>query len=226
MTLKLFDHPLSSYCWKVLIALYELGAPFERETVNYGDPASRDAFFAMWPLGKIPVLRDGDLAQPETSVIVERVDRLHAAGGKLIPNETEAALQVRYWDRVFDFYVMTPMQKIVADTMRADGEHDPRGVADARALIRNAYGVIDAQMKGREWAAGDAFSLADCAAAPSLFYARVVEPFGAHTHIDAYFERLVKRPSVARVLEEAKPFFQYYPYKQGLEARFLDGGKA
>jgi glutathione S-transferase len=218
MTLKLYDHPLSSYCWKVLIALYELGAPFERALVNYGDPASRDAFFALWPFGKIPVLVDGDVVQPETTVIVERVNRLH--GGGLIPADFETALEARTWDRVFDGFVITPMNKIVADSMRAEGEKDPRGVADARAQLQTAYGIIDARMKGREWAVGEAFSLADCAAAPALFYARTLEPFGAHAHLGAYFERLVARPSFARVLDEARPVFQFYPYARNLEGRF------
>jgi len=222
VTLKLYAHPLSSYCWKVLIALYELGAPFEQAMVDYGDPASRDAFFALWPFGKIPVLVDDETVQPETTVIIERVNR--HLGGRLIPADFETAMQARTWDRVFDGYVMTPMNKIVADTMRAEGEKDPRGVADGRAQLQTAYGIIDARLKGREWIAGD-FSLADCAAAPSLFYARTLESFGAHTHLAAYFERLVARPSFARVLEEAKPVFQYYPYRQNLEARFLAEGK-
>lgn len=220
MVLKLYDHPLSSYCWKVLIAFYELDAPFERETVNLGDPDARGAYLKLSPFAKIPVLVDDGKAQPETSVIIERVDRL-CGGGRLIPTDPEIALDVRYWDRIFDNYVMTPMGKFVADVLRADEEKDPRGVADARVMLQTAYDLIDARMQGREWAAGEGFSLADCAAAPSLFYARVVEPFGARPAISAYFERLVARPSFARVLEEAKPVFQYYPFRQNLEARFL-----
>lgn len=219
MALKLYQHPLSSYCWKVLIALYELGVPFEAVTVDYGDAAAREAFFALWPFGKIPVLVDGDVVQPETSVIIERVDRLYG-GGRLIPEDVAAVLEVRQWDRVFDGFVMTPMQKIVADALRAKGERDSRGVAEARALLQTAYGVIDARMAGREWVAGDAFSLADCAAAPSLFYARTLEAFGPHRHLAAYFERLVARPSFARVLEEARPVFPFYPYARNLEPRF------
>lgn len=218
MSLKLHAHPLSSYCWKVVIALYEVGAPFEAVTVDYSDPASRDPFFALWPFGKIPVLVDGDVVQPETSVIIERVN--HRYGGRLIPADFDAALEARTWDRVFDGYVMTPVTKIVADTMRAEDEKDPRGVADARAQLQTAYAIIDARMQGREWVAGDGFSLADCAAAPSLFYARTLEPFGAHTGLADYFERLVARPSFARVLEEARPVFHFYPYARNLEARF------
>ena len=222
MSLVLHYHPLSSYCWKVQIGLYELGAPFEARVVNLGDPQLRAAFEALWPTAKIPLLEDGGRVVPETSVQLEYLDQRF--GGGLLPADPDARLEARVWDRVFDNYVMTPMQKIVADRLRADEAKDPQGVAEARALLQMAYGMIEARFAGggRTWAASEDFGLADCAAAPALFYAHLLEPLGERPALAAYLERLLARPSVARVLDEARPVFQYFPYRERLPARFWD----
>jgi glutathione S-transferase len=219
MSLTLHYHPLSSYCHKVLLALYELGLPFDAKLVNPGDAAERAAFMALWPTGKIPLLVDAGRVVAETSIIIEHLDRGQA---RLLPADADACLTVRLWDRLFDLYVMTPVQAIVGDRLRAEGERDPVGVANARRMLAMAYDLIESRMAATPWAAGASFSLADCAAAPSLFYASTLAPFPAgHTKLAAYFERLLQRPSVARVLDEARPFFQYYPYREALPARFL-----
>lgn len=221
MALLLHFHPLSSYCQKVLIALYERGLPFEAKLLDLGDAAARAAFLELWPTGKMPLLVDGGRVVPETSVIIEYLER-HAGGPSLLPADTDGCLDARLWDRLFDLYVMTPMQAIVGDRLRPEPERDPRAVPQAQATLAVAYGLIDRHMEHRRWAAGDAFSLADCAAAPALFYAATVAPFSrGHRHLAAYFERLVSRPSVARTLEEARPYFRFYPLKDAIPARFL-----
>lgn len=222
--LVLHHHPLSSFSHKALIALYEKGADFEPITVNYGDPASRDAFFALWPLGKIPVLHDRarDLTLPESAVIIEYLDEQFPGAPRLLPANPAARIQARLWDRIFDNYIHVPMQKLVNDRMRAESEKDPRGVADARALLSATYDLLDRHMQTRSWAAGEDFSLADCAASPALFYAGIVAPFDGFAHVGAYFERLVARPSFARALKEARPYFNLFPFRDDIPARFLD----
>jgi glutathione S-transferase len=223
MTLTLHFHPLSSYCHKVLIALYENGTPFEPQLLNLGDPAERQRYRELWPIGKMPILRDTarDRILPESSIIIEYLDRHYPGIRPLIPAEAEPALEARLWDRLFDLYVMTPMQQIVGDRIRPAGSQDPHGVAAAEALLRTSYGVIEQSMADRAWAAGSEFSVADCAAAPSLFFAETLVPFsGTHRTLTAYFERLTSRASVQRVLEEAKPFLQYYPFQDRIAARF------
>ncbi len=224
MSLTLHMHPLSSFCHKVLIALYESGTPFEARTVNLFDEAQRAQHFAMWPMGKIPVLRDErrNFTVPETSIIIEYLERFYPGPQPLLPQDTTALLDARLWDRIFDLYVAVPMQKIVGDRLRAADEKDPRGVAEARTALGMAYGMIDRQLATRRWAVGDTFTIADCAAAPALFYAGIVEAFpDTYPHLAAYFERLVKRPSFQRTLAEARPWFQYFPYREAMPARFL-----
>lgn len=221
--LLLHLHPLSSFCQKVLIAFYENGSPFEPQLVNLGDPVGQQQFLALWPIGKMPVLRDEARGRvlPESSIIIEYLDRLYPGAHPLIPVETEAALEARLWDRLFDLYVMAPMQRIVGDRIQPAGTQDLHGVAEAEAMLRTAYGVIEQSMADRIWAAGDGFSIADCAAAPSLFFAETLVPFsGTHRNLAAYFERLVSRASVQRVLNEAKPFLQHYPFQDRIAARF------
>jgi glutathione S-transferase len=223
--LTLHYHPLSSYCHKVLIALDELSIAPELRLLNLGDPAERAAFLALWPTGKMPLLVDAGRPVPETSIIIEHLQHHHAGAGcaPLIPHDADAALQVRLWDRLFDLYVMTPMQACTADLLRPEGQRDALGLARAREALSAAYAMVDAHMAGRTWAAGDAFSMADCAAAPALFYAVTHVPLDArHTHLAAYFERLVARPSVARTIDAARPFFRFYPGRQGLARRFFD----
>jgi len=224
MALTLYLHPLASFCHKVMIALYETGTPFEAKIVDLMDPREHARYLEVWPAGKIPVLHDGarDRTVPETSIIIEYLDRLYPGGEPLIPRDEEQALEARLWDRFFDLYVQVPMQKIVTDTLRAAGENDSRGVADARASLKTAYDMAERQLAGKTFAIGERFSIADCAAAPALFYAGIVEAFGAgHVNLSAYFERLVERPSFARVLAEARPYFDMFPYREAIPPRFL-----
>lgn len=223
-SLQLHYHPLSSYCQKLLIALHELGIEVDKRLLNLGDPEQRAAFLALWPTGKMPLLIDSGRPIAETSIIIEHLQRQHAAAGRaLIPDEPEAALQVRLWDRLCDLYVMTPMQAHTAELLRPEGERDAAAVARARETLQMSYAMLDRQLQGRGWLAGEAFSMADCAAAPSLFYARAYVPIGAqHANLVNYFERLLARESVARTVDQARPFFQYFPGRAGLERRFFD----
>jgi glutathione S-transferase len=211
--LILHEHPFAAYCWKPLIALYELGLPFERHVVT--DEASRRALAEIWPLAKIPVLVDetAGMMLPESTTIIEYLDGLAVDGRGLVPADAGAALQVRLWDRFHDQYIANPMQKIVGDNLRPEGCEDPEGVAEARRVLDTAYPVLDAQLARGAWTAGAAFTLADCAAAPALFYARVVHRWDeeAQPNITRYYRELVHRPSVARVIEEARPFRELFP---------------
>ena len=211
MSLVLHYHPLSSFCWKVLIALYEKEMAFEPKLVDFGDAASRAAFEALWPVAKIPVLEHDGKAVPETSIMIEYLDRL-AGEPRMIPEDAEEALEARLADRFYDLYVHVPMQRIVADRLRPQGQRDPFGVAEARRLLATGLGVAERQLGARRWAGGEAFGIADCAAAPALFYADKVMPIGEDFPVAAAFlERLKARPSFARVLAEAEPWFRYFP---------------
>ncbi|MGO1072028.1 glutathione S-transferase family protein [Lysobacter sp. CA199] len=224
MSLHLYSHPLASFCHKVLIALYEQGTPFENHLVDLGDPDAKADFLELWPVGKMPVLRDQarDRTVPETTVIVEYLQQHYPGARPLLPADEDARLHVRLWDRFFDLYVQTPMQKIVADRRRADDEKDPRGVAEARATLATAYGMIERQAGEHGWICGEDFSLADCAAAPALFYAGIVEPFAReHTRLAGYHDRLMDRPSVRRTYSEARPYFHFFPFQHLIPARFL-----
>jgi glutathione S-transferase len=212
MSLTLHMHPLSSYCHKVLIALYELDAPFEAAFLNLADPDARAAFLTVWPVGKMPVLEDkvAGVVLPETSIIIDYVNRRF--GGRLIPDDVDAALEVRLQDRFFDLYVHTPMGQITWDKLRPESARDPFGVKQAEGQLALAYDIIEKRMEGRTWACGEAFSLADCAAAPALFYADGRVPIGeGHPRTRAYLERLKARPSYARTLKEAEPYFHLVP---------------
>jgi glutathione S-transferase len=214
MSLTLHFHPLASYCWKALIALYENGTPFVPNLVDLGDEAERAALLKLWPIGKFPVLRDEARNQtvPESSVIIEYLDRHYPGATQFISADPDLARQTRLRDRFYDLYLHLPMQKIVGDRLRPEGKKDPHGVEEARAQLRTSYRMIEAQMAGNTWAMGEAFGLADCAAFPPLFYGNMVEPFGdADKNVTAYFERLKTRPSVARVLAEAEPYFSMVP---------------
>jgi glutathione S-transferase len=214
MNLVLHAHPLSSYCWKVLIALYEKRIDFEFRQVDLGDPESRAALAALWPMAKMPVLEDParGAAVPETSIIIDYLDAHHQGAIRLVPEETDAARDVRLWDRIFDLYVHTPMQRIVADRLRPEDRRDGFGVGEARAALAKALDMVGAELAGKAWARGEAFTLVDCAAAPALFYADKVMPFGATwPNVAALLERLKTRPSFARVLAEAEPWFKYFP---------------
>src|SRR4051812_38277413 len=224
MSLTFYYHPLASFCWKVEIALFENGTPFTGEIVNLGDPKSSARFLDLWPVGKMPVLRDEkrDRTVPETTIIVEYLDCHYPGARKLLPEKEERRLDARLWDRFFDLYIQQPMQRIVAQQLRAEGDRDPLAVPESTATLQMAYGMLEKQMATRTWAIGEEFSLADCAAFPGLFYADTLVPFtNTYPNAAAYFERLLQRPSVQRVLDEARPFFKFYPFKDALPARFL-----
>jgi len=215
MTLRLFAHPLSSYCWKALIPLYEAGTPFTFEMLNFGGEADETLaeFFRMWPLGKMPLLRDEarDETVAESSIITDYLDR-HYPGAGLIPADPEAALKARFFDRFCDQYVMTPQGRLVFEVLRPEGSKDPFGVAEARALLDKAYGYLESELAdGRTWLAGEAYSIADVSASPSLFYAQRCHAWGERPALQAYYDRLEARPSFQRVIAEAQPFMQYFP---------------
>jgi glutathione S-transferase len=226
MALTLYIHPLASFCHKVLIALYENAVPFRAVTIDLGDPGSAAELLAHWPVGKIPVLHDGDRDQvvAETTIIIEYLQQHHAGSLPMLPDDPDALLDARLWDRFFDLYVSQPMQKIVTDRIRPEGGNDPFGVAEARRTLDTAYAMIEQRMAGRRWACGEAFSIADCAAAPGLFFAAIVHPFAVdQENVAAYLERLLARPSMQRVLAEARPWFAMFPYRDAMPARFLEG---
>ncbi|TKC88019.1 glutathione S-transferase family protein [Trinickia terrae] len=212
MTLKLYAHPFSAYCQKVLIALYENGTPFEWRQLSPDNPQIMEEFAALWPIKRFPVLVDEGRTIQESTIIIEYLALHYPGPVSLLPADPRAALEVRLMDRFFDNYVSTSQQKIVFDALRPEAERDARGCADARAMLDTAYAWLDKTMAGREWAAGERFSLADCAAAPSLFYADWTHRIdAAFTHVIAYRQRLLKRPSFARAVDEARPFRPWFP---------------
>jgi len=207
---KLYLHPLSAYCQKVLIAFYENGVAFEPVFVNVFDPTAKAEYDKnVNPLGKIPFLYDvdHDWRVPESSIIVEYAEQRHPVTSRMIPNDPELSRQVRFRDRMMDLYLNEPMGKIVGDGWRPENERDPVGVAAARARLDKVFVLVDGDLgkKGRAWAAGAEFTLADCAAAPVLARLRQYHPYSQHKNLTAYFERLSQRPSVARVFREAEP---------------------
>lgn len=212
VSLTLYAHPLSSYCQKVLIALYENGTDFDFHMLAHDDPGAQGRLSALWPIGKFPVLVDGGRTIAEASIIIEHLGVHHPGPVRLIPADPDSAIDVRFMDRVFDNYVMTPQQRIIVDTFRAPDKHDPQGVEEARAALETSYRWLDARMADREWAAGDGFSLADCAAGPALFYAhwthRIDDEF---RNLLAYRQRLMARPSFARAIDEARPYRKLFP---------------
>jgi glutathione S-transferase len=214
MSLALHYHPLSSYSWKALIPLYENATSFERVIVDLGEAESRAAHLALWPIGKMPVLRDGARGEtvPEASVIIDYLDRHYPGPARFTPADPDQAWRTRLWDRFFDLHVQSPIQKIVGDRIRPAGQQDPFGVADARAQLKTALDYLEREAAGRTWFSGEEFGLADCAAAPALYYADRVQPLtAAHGAVRAYLDRLMARPSFARVLKEAEPYFAMFP---------------
>jgi glutathione S-transferase len=210
VTIKLYAHPFSSYCQKVLIALYENATPFAFRML--GDAQAAAELAALWPLKRFPVLVDDGRTVLEASVIIEHLGLRHPGPVRLIPDDAGAALDVRMMDRFFDNYIMTPQGRIVFDSLRAPADRDKLSVAEARAMLDTSYGWLDHALAGRQWAAGDAFSLADCAAAPALFYADWTHPIGAaFENLHAYRRRLLQRPSFARAVDEARPYRPLFP---------------
>jgi glutathione S-transferase len=212
--LKLYFHPLASFCWKPLIALYESGVAFEPIVVDLGDATSRASFATVWPLAKFPVLRDDarNRTIAESSAIAAYLAAFHPGSGALVPKDADVAIDANMWDSVCDSYLQAPMQKVVADSFRPTGASDPHGVAESRALIRQAYDLLDARMASRTFLAGESMTTADCSAAPALFYCDLLEPLKPRwPALSGYLDRLMARPSFARVLDEAEPFFTFYP---------------
>jgi glutathione S-transferase len=208
----LYAHPFASYCWKVLIALYENHTPFTYRTLGAEDPHAATELAALWPLKKFPVLVDEGRSVIESSVIIEYLALRYAGPVPLIPADPQAALEVRFLDRYFDNYIMTPMSKIVTNQIRPDDRRDPYGVDEARAALDTAYSWLEGVMARRTWAAGENFTLADCAAAPALFYADWAHPIGERfPDVQRYRARLLARPSVARAVDEARPYRQFFP---------------
>ncbi|WP_370237924.1 glutathione S-transferase family protein [Brevundimonas sp.] len=210
MTLELFAHPFSSYCQKALIAFYENDTPFTLRMAE--DPKVAEELAALWPMKRFPILRDGGRVVLEATIIIEYLQVHHPGSAKLIPDDPDLALEVRMLDRFFDNYVMTPQGKFVFDAIRPAEDRDPYGVEEARRMLETSYAWLGQRMAGRTWAVGDSFSLADCAAAPSLFYGDWTYPIpDALGHLKAYRARLLSRPSFARAVDEARPYRHYFP---------------
>lgn len=209
--LELYAHPFSSYSQKVLIALYEYQLDFEFRMLSPEEPANMAALKAAWPFRRFPVLIDDGAPLREATIIVEHLTLHHGTGAPLIPSDAKAALDVRFMDRVFDNYIAAPQQRIIYNALRPEGQRDPQGDDEARKLLDTAYAWLDDRMAGLDWACGD-FSLADCSAAPQLFYADWTHPIGDHfPNVRAYRERLLTRPSFARCVKEARPYRALFP---------------
>lgn len=212
MSLALYGHPFSSYTQKTLIALYENGTPFEFRQLGPDQPENAAEWLRRWPLRKFPLLVDGARQFAESSIIIEHLQIAYPGPVRLLPADPEAALQVRFLDRFFDLHVMSPMQHAVAGALTGDETKRKDAVAFAEEKLELAYGWLEDALVGREWAAGQAFTMADCAAAPSLFYAdwthRIAESYPA---LRAYRARLLARPSFARAVEEARPYRPFFP---------------
>lgn len=208
----LYAHPFSSYCQKVLIALYENHIPFAWRLLEQDNPEVLRAWAELWPLQRMPVLVDGDRTVVESTIIIEHLDLYHSGSSRLLPADARAALEVRSMDRFFDNYISTPQQKIVFDSLRPETERDAGVVDDARTMLDTACAWLDRMMADREWAAGDRFSLADCAAAPFLFYADWTHRIDASfANVISYRQRLLARPSFARAVDEARTYRHLFP---------------
>lgn len=215
VALKLYAHPFSSYCQKVLIALWENDIPFEYCLVAPENPQAMVELEALWPFKRFPVLADNGRPVREASIIIEHLARFHPGPVQLIPEDAGTAIEVRFMDRFFDLYIHTPLQKIVFDTFRPKGSQDWHGVAEAHQSLDVAYRWLDGVLQGREWAVGDDFSLADCSAAPALFYSDWAHPIDAELrNVKAYRQRLLARPSFARAVEEGRPYRAFFPLDQ------------
>ena len=207
MTLKLYAHPLSSYCQKAEMAFYENGTPFELRMLDGSEPVWSE-FARLWPIGKFPILTDGDRIVTEATIVIEYLDVHYPGATRFIPDDRDAAVEVRQLDRFFDNYINGPQQRIVAMAIGRDQGDE----AKFRGQLDTAYQVLDRWMAGREWAAGGQFSLADCSAAPSLLYADWTHPIPKeHKNVWAYRDRLLARPSYARALDEARPYRHMFP---------------
>lgn len=210
MSLTLYSHPFSSYCQKVLMALWENDTPFAYRHLE--EPGAGEELGRLWPIGKFPVLVDGDRTVVETSIIIEHLDLHHPGEVRFLPDDPVAALEVRLMDRFFDQYVMNAAQVAVNESLRNRPDRLEDAKASAAKALDLAYGWLEKRLDGRAWAAGEQFSLADCAAAPSLFYADWVHQFSdAYPRLRAYRTQLLQRPSFARAVEEGRKYRSYFP---------------
>jgi glutathione S-transferase len=210
MSLTLFAHPFSSYSQKVLIALWENEIPFTYRHLE--EPGAAEDRTALWPLKQFPVLVDDGQVVAESSIIIEHLDLRHPGPMRLLPDDREAALDVRFMDRFFDNHVMATMQKPVSEALRATGGRKDEAMAKAARALEIAYDWLEERLSRRTWAAGESFTMADCAAAPSLFYADWVHQIAPHfPRLRSYRSRLLARPSFARAVEEARPYRHYFP---------------
>tara|TARA_R110000868_G_scaffold266274_1_gene525312 strand:- start:202986 stop:203645 length:660 start_codon:yes stop_codon:yes gene_type:complete len=212
MTIGFYGHPFSSYCQKVLIAFYENDIAFEWHQITFDDPDNLAEFATLWPIQKMPVLVDDGETVIESTIAIEYLDLYHPGPVRMVPSDPKRALEARFMDRFFDNYVMTPQGQIVFNAIRNADKRDPYGVEQSRKLLNTAYGWLDDRMKDRTWAIGDEFSLADCAAAPSLFYADWTHPIDPKfKSVHAYRKRLLERPSFARCVDDARPYRDLFP---------------
>jgi glutathione S-transferase len=213
MTLLLYYHPFSSYCQKALMALYEKEVAFQPFLIDLANPRDRGQFAAIWPYAKFPVLHDvgAGVTLPEATVIAEYADGLSEAGPRLLPAKPDELRGIRLFDRILDNYLHAPLQKIVGDRLRPPGQSDAHGVAEARATLATTYKLLETRLSDVGWMAGGSFSLADCAAAPPLFYAARVAPFSSHRRLSAYLKRVMERPSFRRCLDEARAHRSLFP---------------
>jgi glutathione S-transferase len=211
--LKLYYHPFASFCQKALIAFYEKDIAFEPVFIDLGNPEHRARLASVWPMMKFPVLRDEAAVRiiPESSLIIEYLDEIAPDRATMIPEDPKTALQARLWDRFFDNFIAVNVTRVVVDCFRAEGDNDATGVAQAKAAIAQALDLLEREVAGREWAIGNQFSLADCAAAPALFYAGTIVPLDAYPHVQDYCRRLLARPSFSRVVDEARPYRDLFP---------------
>lgn len=213
MTLTLYHHPFSSFCQKALIALYENGTAFTSKVIDLSDANSRAELQRLWPFAKFPVLRDDSrgVTVPESSLIVDYLDQHYPGPTTFVPADADAALRVHMLDRIIDSHLLLTVGKIVTDHFRSENRHDPDGVEQAKSAILTAYAFLETELPKSGWAVGEGFTLADCAAAPALFYSNIVVPFGAHRNLAAYYQRLLTRPSFQRAIEGARPYRALFP---------------
>ncbi|MBT8766887.1 glutathione S-transferase family protein [Metapseudomonas boanensis] len=212
MSLVLYGHPFSSYTQKALIALYENNTPFEFRCLGPDTPQHSADWLRLWPLGKFPVLLDGERSIAETSIIIEYLQLAHGGPLRLLPTEPMAALDVRFLDRFFDLHVMSPVQHAVSGALTGDATKRRDGLETAVEKLERAYAWLEGHLADRLWAAGEDFTLADCAAAPSLFYADWTHRISdVYPVLRAYRRRLLARPSFARAVDEARPYRPLFP---------------
>jgi glutathione S-transferase len=212
MGIVLYGHPFASFVWKPLIALYERDVPFTFAMVDGDHPENQSRMAELSPTGQFPALVEGEREITQSNAIIEYLDLYHGGKTPMVPVDPREALEARMWADIFDDYVQGPMQRIVAEALRPVQERDAVGVADARAGLMQCYAWMEPRLQGRQWAACGRFTIADCAAAPALFYADWVQPVpGDCPQLAAYRARLLARPSVKRVVDEARPWRGFFP---------------